>query len=314
MDQVNSTVHKNAPKLLVIGGPTAAGKSVLAMHIARELSCEIVNADSRQIYRHLAIGTNRPGGPELENVPHHLYGFVDPQDSFTAADFERKVTPLISQIIARSNLPVLVGGTGFYIKAALRGVWPVPPKNEELRNRLRRIAGRHHPLFLHKMLLRFDPVSAASIAPPDTYRLIRALEIYFQSGVRRSDLVRNQDERYNAFKLYIDIDRDRLRQKIEARTHAMFQQGWIEEVESLLEKFPDFEALPAAKSLGYHEIIQYLRKQISAEECKERIVRRTRQYAKRQLTWFRNQDAFQPVSPEVPLRKTLDSVLQWYRD
>lgn len=314
MDPANSLDRKNGPKILVLGGPTAAGKSKLALAIAAAIPCEIVNADSRQIYRHLTVGTSQPLPSDLRQVPHHLYAFLDPRESFTAADFERAASRLISEIGARRRLPLLVGGTGFYIRALLRGVWPVAPKNEELRTRLRRIAARHNKLFLHTMLLRLDPAAAASIAPPDTYRLIRALEIFFLTGVRRSELPNKLKERYSALKFYVNIARQQLHSNIEQRTELMFRRGWVEEVRALLKTYPEFEKLPAANSLGYREIIRYLNGEINAEECKNQIVLRTRQYAKRQLTWFRNQDDFLALSPEVSLRKTVDSVLQWYRN
>ena len=312
MDQGNSIARKNASKILVIGGPTASGKSKLALALAREVPAEIINADSRQIYRRLAIGTGQPESSEFEQTPHHLYGFLEPQDSFNAGDFERHVSDLIPTITARRKLPILVGGTGFYIKAVLRGVWPVAPKNDVFRTRLRKIGTRHHNMFLHKMLQRFDPVSAASIAPRDTYRLIRALEIYFQTGVKRSELPQNQTERYQALKYYLDLPREVLLNNIEQRTRQMFARGWIQEVRQLLDSYDDFDRMPAAKSLGYREVIHFLRGQTSPEECEQQVMLKTRQYAKRQLTWFRNQDGFQPLTLEVPFRKILDSVLQWY--
>ena len=200
------------------------------------------------------------------------------------------------------------------MKAVLRGVWPVAAKNEELRKRLRRIHNRHHAQFLHKMLMRFDPVSAAAIAPPDTYRILRALEILFQTGVRRSDLPKNQGERYRALKYYVDPGKEALLQNIVSRTESMLEQGWLDEVRLLIARYPDFEKLPAAKSLGYQEILRFLRGETTFMDCKEAIITKTRQYAKRQLTWFRNQDQFQPILSTEPFHKIIDSVLQWYRN
>jgi tRNA dimethylallyltransferase len=299
---------------LLIGGPTASGKSGLVLALANHLPIEIVNADSRQVYQQLKIGTSQPEASDLQQVPHHLYGFLKPDDAFSAADFERLASALIPQIAGRNRLPVLVGGTGFYMKALLRGVWPVLPKNEQLRQRLRKIGDRHHPRFLHNMLARLDPASAAAIAPPDKYRLIRALEIYFQTGIRRSHLPIKQEERFNALKYFLDLPREELHERILKRTEFMFEQGWIEEVEKLIALYPDFIELPASKSLGYREILQHLSGELSVEECKSAIVLKTRQYAKRQLTWFRNQDEFEPLSSEVSLHKMIDCVLQWYRN
>ena len=284
------------------------------MDLAESIPLEIINADSRQIYQYLTIGTSQPALSDLERVPHHLYGFLRPEESFSAADFEQFACSLIPQIAARKKLPVIVGGTGFYMKALLRGVWPVLPKNEQLRTKLQKIASRHHSRFLHDMLTRLDPPSAAAIAPPDTYRLIRALEIYFQSGIRRSELPSKQLQRFNALKYYLDPPRDQLQEAIVKRTERMLEQGWVEEVQRLLSLYPDFRQMPASKSLGYREILQYLSGEITAEQCRSAIALKTRQYAKRQLTWFRNQDQFEPVTTEVSLHKMIDCVLQWYRN
>ncbi len=162
--------------------------------------------------------------------------------------------------------------------------------------------------------MRFDPLSAAAIAPPDIYRIIRALEIFFQTGVRRSDLPRNQDERYQALKYYVYPGREALHQNIVKRTETMFEQGWIDEVKHLIDRYPDFEKLPAAKSLGYQEILRFLHGETSLIECQEAVIMKTKQYAKRQLTWFRNQDHFQLIPETAPFRKMIDSVLQWYRN
>jgi tRNA dimethylallyltransferase len=312
--QGSSIDLKNAHKILLIGGPTAAGKSGLVLDLANHIPVEIVNADSRQVYGQLKIGTSQPQVSDLQQVPHHLYGFLRPDAAFSAADFERHASALITQIAARNRLPVFVGGTGFYMKALLRGVWPVLPKNEQLRTRLRKIGDRHHSRFLHNMLARLDPASAAAIAPPDTYRLIRALEIYFQTGIRRSNLPAKQEERFNALKYYLDLPREELHQNIVKRTELMFEQGWVEEVKQLMALFPDFTELPASKSLGYREILEYLSGEMTLEECKSAIVLKTRQYAKRQLTWFRNQDQFEPLPSGASLHKMIDCVLQWYRN
>jgi tRNA dimethylallyltransferase len=298
----------------LIGGPTAAGKSRVALQFAEEIPCEIVNADSRQIYRNLSIGTSQPDSQDLQQIPHHLYGFLEPTEFFTAADYERLASNVIAEIISRRKLPVLVGGTGFYMKAVLRGVWPVAARNDNLRTRLRKIQSRHHEQFLHKMLTRLDPLSAPEIAPPDTYRIIRALEIFFQTGVRRSELPRNQEERYQALKYYVDPGKAVLHKNIEVRTDLMLEQGWIDEVRFLMARYPDFEKLPAAKSLGYQEILRYLRGESTLSECKEAVITKTKQYAKRQLTWFRNQDQFQAIPSSVPVHKIIETVIQWYRN
>ena len=295
--------------ILILGGPTGSGKNRLALEIAGRYSAEIVNADSRQIYRGMPIGTNQPTPSEMGQIPHHLYGFLPPNADFSVADYERLALSVLEDIVSRNRLPIVVGGTGFYIRAVLKGVWPVPARDPELRARLRGIAERRGRNHLHGLLKRIDPESAAAIAANDSYRVMRALEIYFQTGRRRSEIRPVKEERFHALKYYLDLDVARLQANIESRTEAMFQAGWIEEVKTLSAQYPGFESLPAARSLGYPEIILFLQDRLSLEACKQRIVRKTLQYSKRQRTWFRNQDRFEAATAEL-LHKTVDSVLQ----
>lgn len=295
--------------ILVIGGPTASGKNELALQLAKRFAGEIINADSRQLYRDLQIGTGQPTEKEKQTVPHHLYGILPIHQAFTAADYQEQATRVILEIQKRCNLPIVAGGTGFYIKALLKGVWSVPPRDSDLRNRFRLIEKKRGRVFLHKLLTRVDPASANSIAMNDTYRIIRALEIYFQSGKKRSDFVHETNDRWMALKFFLNPKREELRNRIRIRTEKMFSDGWVEEVRRLSETHPDFDSTPAAASLGYRRILCHLRGELSLEECKESIIRETIQYAKRQTTWFRNQDSFIGVAGEAELYKISD-VLQ----
>jgi tRNA dimethylallyltransferase len=296
--------------ILIIGGPTGSGKNQLALEIARRFSGEIVNADSRQVYRELAIGTNQPSGEARIVVPHHLYGFLDTTSSFSAADYERFAVPIIAGILHRQRLPVIVGGTGFYIKALLKGVWNVPPKDPVLRKRLRSIIEKRGKSYLHRILRRLDPESAEQIPVNDSYRVCRALEIYLQTGKRKSTLHVNPTEQYSAAKFFLDQERGLLKETIRKRVNEMFEKGWVEEVRSLLQRYPDFKEMPAGSSLGYPEIILYLREQTSLEACKDAIFLKTMKYAKRQVTWFRNQDQFIRLNSQEGLYKNVESVLQ----
>lgn len=299
-------IAKNFSGIVVIGGPTASGKNELALKIAGQFSSELINADSRQIYRELHVGTVQPSEAEKEAVPHHLYGFLPVDQSFTAADYQEQASKVILEVLQRGNLPIIVGGTGFYIKALLKGVWPVPPRDTELRKRFRRMESRKGREFLHRLLRRVDPASADAISINDTYRMIRALEIYFQSGKKRSELASENKDRWEALKFFIDIPREELRDRIRERTERMFQNGWLEEVRALLQRYPNFETMPAAASLGYRQIIHHLRGEMSLDECKEQVIRKTMQYAKRQTTWFRNQDSFVRVAGARELYKISD--------
>lgn len=296
--------------ILVIGGPTASGKNEIALAIARMIPAEFINADSRQVYRHLPIGTNQPAPEQQALVRHHLFGFLGPEVPFTAAEYERLACDVVREIAGRGFLPVVVGGTGFYLRALLKGSWPVPPKNERLRARLRRVEGRRGRAFLHRMLKRLDADSASHVPVNDVYRVIRALEIIFQSGQRQSTFRKETEDRFNAVKVYLDVDRSRLNEAIERRTGLMFERGWVDEVRHLLELYPDFERMPASASLGYREIIHMLRGEMTPETCRQMIVTKTRQYAKRQLTWFRNQDHFFAARTPEEVYKKLQTVIE----
>jgi tRNA dimethylallyltransferase len=297
-------------RLIVLGGPTGSGKNAAALELARARYCEIINADSRQIYRELKIGTNQPSAKELEVCPHHLFGFLEPQVPFSVADYDMLSAPLPEAIAQRGNIPVAVGGTGFYIRALLKGTWPVPETDPGLRNRLREIGENRGGVHLHAILKRVDPLSAAKIPEADRYRVLRALEIYFQTGKRKSEIQSERPDRFVALKLYLDISPRQLEERIRKRTDSMLSEGWIEEVKSLLQRYPDFETYPAALSLGYGAIMAFLREETTLDDCRESIVRRTLQYAKRQRTWFRNQDGFTTVHSVDELRKKVESVLE----
>jgi tRNA dimethylallyltransferase len=300
--------------LLFLGGPTGSGKSKLAVRLADHFPSEILNADSRQIYRDLVIGTNQPSVEQIRRVPHHLFGFLDPAVSFSAAEYERKALSIIRSVTSTGKMMIVVGGTGFYMKALLKGVWLVPPRNQDLRKRFQEMEIRQGMGFLHKMLKRLDPPSATKISANDDYRIIRALEIFFQSGRKRSELPQNREERFPALKFYLEPDRAVLYENIRERTEKMFEEGWVEEVVEILKNYPDFENLPAAASIGYREIVLLLMGQFDSETCKQTIIRKTCNYAKRQLTWFRNQDSFIRLPSGKELHKILESVLKWRGD
>jgi tRNA dimethylallyltransferase len=295
--------------VLILGGPTASGKSQAALEIASRYPAEIVNADSRQIYRDLVIGTDQPSDLEKKTTPHHLFSFLPPDQSFSVADYERIAYPTVQEILSRSKLPIIIGGTGFYIKAILRGTWSVPAKDPELRQRLKKIESQKGKEHLHKILQRLDPESSRKVPPADSYRVQRALEIYFQTGMKKSEIPLTK-ERFPAIKLFLDLSAIVLKTRIHERTALLFERGWIDEVRELLNRYPEFESMPASASLGYREIIQFLQDKISLEDCKDQIFRKTWQYARRQRTWFRNQDRFLSVESSEKLQKIVDSVLQ----
>ena len=278
------------PPLVVILGPTASGKSPLAIHLAEKLNGEILACDSAQIYRHFDIGTGKVTPQQRSRTPHHLLDLCEPADDFTAGDYLRRGREALEQVSARGRLPIVTAGTGLYLRALLEGLSPLPPRSPELRARLHAQAEEKGSDFLHKMLARVDPDSARDIAPQDIPKLVRALEVYFLARQPRGELFRSGRDPlqgYKVVKLGLLPDRQQLYQRIEARIDRMLADGWLEETRRLLDRYP-----PDAKPfgfLGYRQLTPHLRGISSLEDAVNEIKRQTRQYAKRQLTWFRKE-------------------------
>jgi tRNA dimethylallyltransferase len=252
------------------------------------LSGEIVNCDSVQLYRHLDIGTAKTPAEERRGIPHHLIDVLNPDEHFTAGDYARAAGEAIREITARGRIPVLAGGTGFYLRALLSGLSEGPPRDAALRDRLR----KRRPGSLHRLLSRFDPASAARIHPNDTNKLTRALELCLLTGRPATQFFQEQPSRslegFRVLKLGLDPPREELAARIDLRCERMFQAGLIEETASILTLgyAPDSKAL---LSIGYRESIMYLNGLLTLSEALARTQTATRQYAKRQRTWFRRE-------------------------
>jgi tRNA dimethylallyltransferase len=273
-------------RLVAVVGPTASGKTELGLRLAREQNGEIISVDSRQVYRFLTIGTAKPGQTD---VPYHLINFLDPSQTFSAADFVKLATEKVREIQARGKTPLFVGGTGLYYKALTEGLAPLPPANETVRLRLKKEAeekGRQH---LHKRLMKIDPEAAAKIPANNIQRLVRALEVFEVTGKPISQLHNDHQKKGMSLKFIgIEWSREDLHRRIEARCQAMMREGIIEETRSLLDRgYP--EDCPALTGLGYPRVIAYLKNDLSKEDCLKLLIQDTRQYAKRQMTWFRHQ-------------------------
>lgn len=274
--------------LLVICGPTASGKSGWAIQLAQEFDLEIISADSRQVYRQMDIGTAKVSKEEKALVPHHLIDVVDPDQAFSVADYVDLAHPLIEDIFQRGKLPCVVGGTGLYIQALVGGLAEVPTGNDELRAQLHLKEEEGGAGTLHRLLQEVDPAAAEIIHPRNVVRLVRALEVYYLSGRRLSEFKdehRFADQCYQTLKFAPSLDRAELYRRIDQRVIQMLECGLLEEVESLLDRYDP--QLKAMKTLGYREAIEYLRGERNYTQMVEMIQTRTRQYAKRQLTWLR---------------------------
>lgn len=288
-------------KIVVIAGPTGSGKSALALELARELGAEIVNADSMQVYREMDVGTAKPDLEARQEIPHHLFDVVNPDQEFNAALYRSLAVPVIEEILARGRVCFVVGGTGLYIKTLLGGLLSCPPADPLLRQELLRQCDAYGPEALHRRLALLDPETARKTHPRDRVRITRSLEIMKITGRSVSSLAGEhgfRDKTFGSLKFCLQIEREALYDRINARTLAMVQNGLVEETEGLLKKGYSPE-LKAMKSLGYRHAARHLQGLMSLEAMVEELQRDTRRYAKRQLTWFRADPEMKWVAPEA---------------
>ncbi len=266
------------------------GKSALALELAQGLGGEIVNADSRQVYRYMEIGTGKPTPEEQSRVPHHLFDIIDPDEEFSLARYLDLAHGAIQDILRRGKLPLVVGGTGQYIWALVEG-WRVPgvPPQPQLRRELEERARHNGVAQLYQELQRVDPEAAARILPNNLRRIVRALEVYYTTGVPFSRLASRGETPYRWLILGITMPREELYRRIDQRAELTLARGWLEEVRGLLARgySPD---LPSMSSLGYRELVQHLQGELSLEEALQRIKYQTHRLARSQYTWFRLND------------------------
>ena len=272
--------------LVAVVGPTGSGKSALALCLAQKFGGEIVNCDSLQLYRGFDIGTAKTPARERRGIPHHLFDVLTAEESYSAGEYARAARECIAEISERGRLPVVVGGTGFYLRALLEGLPALPGRDEGLRGRLAE-RERARPGNLHRILARLDPGAARRIHARDMQKTMRALEVRLLTKATLPPVEAGRGiEGYEVVKLGLDPDRAELQRRLEARTRAMFADGLIEEVRELLAGGATGDEKPF-EALGYKQAMLHLRGGISLEDAAESTVIETRQYAKRQRTWFR---------------------------
>ncbi|GAC1430095.1 MAG: tRNA (adenosine(37)-N6)-dimethylallyltransferase MiaA [Thermoanaerobaculia bacterium] len=277
--------------VVVIAGPTGSGKSQLALRLAPACNGEIVNYDSMQVYRGFDIGTAKPSPADRAAVPHHLFDIVGADEEFNAADFARRARAVCTEIAARGKTAILVGGTFFYLRALLSGLPEMPGRDESIRRRLRRVAAMPRgPQRLHRWLRRVDPESGSRIPPPDRHRVERALEIWIVSGNPISSWKRPGSgtvEKIPSTRIGLQLDRALLGERIDRRVEAMYRDGLVGETAALLEKYP--RTAKAFAGIGYREAASVLAGDIDVSAAIAQTKRRTRAYAKRQMTWLRSE-------------------------
>jgi tRNA dimethylallyltransferase len=280
--------------LVVVLGPTASGKTALAMALAEKFRGEIVNCDSVAMYREFDIGTAKPSLAEQARVPHHIVDSVDPTQEVTAGEYARQARKVLAEIKERCHLPVVAGGTGLYLRALLEGLFPGPQRSEELRERLRERAAQRGSGYLHKILLRLDRTAAGRVHAHDAPKLIRAIEVCLASRQRMTNLWeqgRDPLRGFHILRLGLDPERAALYERINERARKMFDNGLIRETKQLMEKYGG-TARPLA-SLGYKQAAQFLRGDLSMEQTVQAAQQGHRNYAKRQMTWFRREPEVQ---------------------
>lgn len=283
--------------IVIICGPTAVGKSRIAVEIA-DKNGEIISADSMQVYKYLDIGTAKPDKELLNRTAHHLIDIINPDKDFSAYNFVEKANPIIEDISKRGKIPFVVGGTGLYLRALVYGLSEAPGKDESIRKRINKIKEQKSLSYLYQKLKKIDPEYAVKIERNDPVRIIRALEIYYLTGRSLSEYINNhqKEEQYKALWIGLKLEREDLYQKINQRTELMYQQGLINETRNLLSEGWK-EDLFTKKGIGYRECVAYINKNISLEEAVEETKKNTRRYAKRQMTWFRKEKQIHWFNP-----------------
>lgn len=295
------------PKVIVIGGPTASGKTALSIELAKRINGEIVSADSMQIYKDMSIGTAKPTKEEMGNIKHYMIDFVSPETRYSVSQYKKDACFCIEEIIKKGKTPIVVGGTGLYIDSLVYGIeFQEISIDEEYRAQLNEIADNGGLQKLYEEACKIDKEAMNLISPNDKKRIIRVLEIYKQTGKTKTEQnieSRKKEVPYEYIVFAINMDRAKLYERINKRVDIMLESGLIEEVQALVNKYDNIKT--AMQSLGYKEVVQYFNKELTKEEMIDKIKMESRRYAKRQLTWFRKNkeiiwlDGLEPVEDNI---------------
>lgn len=280
----------NDPLLVVLLGPTGSGKTALSLALAERFEGEIVNCDSVAVYRELNIGTAKPSYEERSRAPHHLFDIVDPTEMMTAGEYARRARQVLSEIRHRGHLPIVVGGTGLYLRALIDGLFAGPERSEEIRTHLRKRSAERGTAYLHRVLTRIDRFAAEKIHPNDAAKLIRAIEVCLAARLPMTELWRRGRDPLKGFRILrigLDPERQALYERLNRRAAEMFQRGLVEETVALVEKYGKTSG--PIGSLGYRQAAEFLAGELTREEAIAAAQQGHRNYAKRQLTWFRRE-------------------------
>lgn len=285
-------------KIIVIAGPTASGKSALAIELARRLKSEIISCDSMQIYKGMDIGTAKPSKEEMAEIRHSMIDVVDPSENFSCSDYAAMATPIIDRVIGEGKVPIICGGTGLYIDALLGGGYPETDTLPEIRTQLLTQAEERGAYDLWLRLAAIDRKSASSIHPNNVKRVARAIEIFISTGKPKSEWdsqTQLAPKRYDPVIMVLERDRNELCRRIDCRVDQMMENGLLEEVTGLVSSGKLHRGTTASQAIGYKELLDYLYKETTLKDAVLKIKQATRQYAKRQMTWFRRYKNANPI-------------------
>ena len=302
------------PKVIVICGPTASGKTSLSIELAKRINGEIVSCDSMQIYKDMTIGTAKPTVEEMQGIKHYLIDFVAPNERYSVADYKKDAINAIKHIISEGKTPIIVGGTGLYLEALIYNIeYNEIETDFAYREELSKLEEREGLEYLYKMAEKIDKKAMEKISHNDKKRILRVLEIYRSTGKTKTELEaesRKNEPEFEYLLFGITMDRDKLYERINKRVDIMLEQGLIEEVENLIKKYNDFPT--AMQGLGYKEVVEYLQGTTSKNEMIEKIKQETRRYAKRQLTWFRKYKDLIWLNGLDDLQNNINIILEEY--
>ena len=299
------------PKVIVIGGPTASGKTALSIELAKKINGEIVSADSMQIYKEMNIGTAKPDEEEKQNIKHYMLDIINPNERYSVADYKRDAKNAIREIIKKSKTPIVVGGTGLYIDSLIYEIeYPEIQIDLNYRKELEELAEKEGLLNLYEKAKQIDEKAIEKISKNDKKRILRVLEIYHQTGKTKTELdEESKKEPEFDYKMFaINMNRELLYDRINRRVDIMLQKGLIEEVKTIYNKYKEFPT--AMQALGYKEVVEYLEGKISKEEMIEKIKMETRRYSKRQMTWFRKNKQTIWLDGQAEVESNIDVILK----
>lgn len=300
------------PTVIVIGGPTASGKSNLAVELAKRIDGEIISADSMQIYKDMNIGTAKVTEQEKQGIKHYMLDIISPEERYNVSTYKKEAEKKIEEILAKGKVPIIVGGTGLYIDTLVYGIeFQGEEVDEEYRRVLNEIAEKEGLEKLYQKAVKIDPEAMRKISPNDRKRIIRVLEIYHKTGKTKTEQEkesRKNEVKYNYKVFAITMDREKLYKRIENRVDQMIEEGLIEEVKALKKKYSKFPT--AMQGLGYKEVVEYLENRISFEDMIENLKKETRRYAKRQLTWFRKNKEIIWLNGENDINSNLERIIE----